>query len=418
MVEFTGERLVPGQVDQDLLNEHMSRYAFAARLARNKRVLDIACGMGYGSFELSKHAARVVGLDVSEEAVNSARERYQSANLQFLTAPAQQIPLDDHSFDLIVAFEVIEHLSDWEELLGQAKRLLAPGGQFIVSTPNKAYYAETRRLAGPNPFHVHEFEFSEFQSELGRFFPSVTMFLQNHVQAISFHPTPGGSGLVAELEAGSAPAQPETSHFFLAVCALAPQTGSPVYLYLPTSSNVLREREQHIALLESELAKKDSWLEDLKQDHARLNTLHEELRAETDKTASWALGLEQELTAAQARVAQVQDELAAEQSSAREVVAAYEAKIDELHMELRTNAAAAEEALRHVEEHLQKKVADLAKCVELLDAAEETVKERTLWAQSLQARVEQLEQMLAAAQSSRWVRLGRRIGVGPDLHNS
>ncbi|MGJ5814186.1 methyltransferase domain-containing protein [Paludibaculum fermentans] len=418
MVEFTGERLVPGQVDQDLLNEHMSRYAFAARLARNKRVLDIACGMGYGSFELSKHAARVVGLDVSDEAVNAARDRYQAPNLQFLTAPAQQIPLDDHSFDLIVAFEVIEHLADWEALLGQAKRLLAPGGQFIVSTPNKLFYAETRRLAGPNPFHVHEFEFAEFHSELSRFFPSVTMFLQNHVQAISFHPTPGGSGLVAELEAGSAPAQPETSHFFLAVCALAPQTGSPVYLYLPTSSNLLREREQHIALLESELAKKDVWLEELKQDHARLNALHEELRAESDKTAGWALSLEKELAASQQRIVQVQDELAAEQSAAREVVAAYEAKIDELHTELRTKAEEAQQALKHVEEHLQKKVADLAKCVELLDAAEETVKERTLWAQSLQARVEQLEQMLAAAQSSRWVRLGRRMGVGPDLHNS
>lgn len=418
MVEFTGERLVPGQVDQDLLNEHMSRYAFAARLARNKRVLDIACGMGYGSFELSKHAARVVGLDVSDEAVHSARERYQAANLEFLTAPAQQIPFDDHSFDLIVAFEVIEHLSDWEALLGQAKRLLAPGGQFIVSTPNKIFYAETRRLAGPNPFHVHEFEFSEFHAELSRFFPSVTMFLQNHVQAISFHPTPGGSGLVAELEAGSTPAQPETSHFFLAVCALAPQTGSPVYLYLPTSSNLLREREKHIALLESELASKNAWLEELQDDHARLNTLHAELRADSDQKAKWALNLEQELAAAQQRIVQVQEELASEQDAAVKVVAAYEAKIGELHAEMQANAEETQKVLDHAEAAMQEKGADLARCIELLDVAEETVKERTLWAQGLQARVEQLEQMLALAQSSRWVRLGRRIGIGPDLHNS
>ncbi|WP_321474015.1 methyltransferase domain-containing protein [uncultured Paludibaculum sp.] len=414
MVEFTGERLVPGQVDQDLLNEHLSRYAFAARLARHKRVLDIACGMGYGSFELSKHAAKVVGLDVSDEAVVAASERYQASNLQFLTAPAQHIPLDDQSFDLIVAFEVIEHLSDWDALLAEARRLLAPGGQFIVSTPNKEYYAETRREVGPNPFHVHEFEYGEFHAELSRFFPSVTMFLQNHVQAIAFHPTPGGAGLVAEVESGSIPAEPQTSHFFLAVCALAPQTGSPVYLYLPSSSNVLREREQHIAKLEAELAQKDSWMAELQQDHSRLHAAHEEQRAESLKTTNWALDLEKDLNEARQRVVQLQDEMETEQRAAREVVAAYEAKITELHDEFKAHI----EARRDLDEQIEAKAAELAKCVELLDAAEASVTERTLWAQGLQQRVELLEKLVAAAQSSRWVRLGRRIGIGPDLQNS
>jgi len=141
LVEFTGERLVPGQVDQDLFNEHISRYAFASRLARNKRVLDIACGMGYGSAALAKVAASVVGLDLSQEAVTAARESYRESNLHFLAAPAQQIPFADHTFDLIVAFEVIEHLNDWSVLLLEARRLLSPGGQFIVSTPNINYYA-------------------------------------------------------------------------------------------------------------------------------------------------------------------------------------------------------------------------------------------------------------------------------------
>ena len=64
-LEFTGERLVPGQVDQDLFNEHLARYAFAARLARGKRVLDIACGAGYGSAELARSAASVTGCPAS-----------------------------------------------------------------------------------------------------------------------------------------------------------------------------------------------------------------------------------------------------------------------------------------------------------------------------------------------------------------
>ena len=65
MAEFTGERLIPGQVDVDLLNEHMARYAFAARLARGKRVLDAGCGAGYGSAELAQAADSVVGADVA-----------------------------------------------------------------------------------------------------------------------------------------------------------------------------------------------------------------------------------------------------------------------------------------------------------------------------------------------------------------
>ena len=65
MSEFTGERVIPGQVDVDLLNEHLARYSFAARLARGKRVLDAGCGAGYGSAELARSAESVVGVDVA-----------------------------------------------------------------------------------------------------------------------------------------------------------------------------------------------------------------------------------------------------------------------------------------------------------------------------------------------------------------
>mgnify|MGYP003623051184 CR=1 FL=1 len=68
MPEFTGERLIPGEVDIDLLNEHMARYNFAARLTRGKRVLDAGCGTGYGSLELARMAARVTGIDIAPEA--------------------------------------------------------------------------------------------------------------------------------------------------------------------------------------------------------------------------------------------------------------------------------------------------------------------------------------------------------------
>src|SRR6516165_12777051 len=81
LFEFTGERLIPGEVDIDLFNEHMARYTFAARLARGKRVLDAGCGAGYGSAALAEIAESVTGVDVAAEAVGYARAHYQALNL-------------------------------------------------------------------------------------------------------------------------------------------------------------------------------------------------------------------------------------------------------------------------------------------------------------------------------------------------
>src|SRR5436305_9149732 len=86
LAEFTGGRVIPGQVDPDLMNEHLARYAFAARLARGKHVLDAGCGAGYGSAELAKTAAWVLGTDQSADAVSFARENYRSPNLHFAQA--------------------------------------------------------------------------------------------------------------------------------------------------------------------------------------------------------------------------------------------------------------------------------------------------------------------------------------------
>src|ERR1700722_18623468 len=106
-MEFTGERVIPGLVDADLLNEHMARYAFAARLARGKSVLDAGCGAGYGSAELAHSAFSVTGVDSAAEAVEFARANYRAPNLTFEQGSCEELPHTDGSFDLIVAFEVI-----------------------------------------------------------------------------------------------------------------------------------------------------------------------------------------------------------------------------------------------------------------------------------------------------------------------
>jgi SAM-dependent methyltransferase len=413
LLEFTGERLVPGQVERDLWNEHIARYAFAARLARRKRVLDIACGVGYGSAELARVAASVHGIDISDDAVAEALRRYAASNLHFLAAPAQQLPFPDSSFDLIVAFEVIEHLEDWPRLLTEARRLLAPGGQLIVSTPNKSFYAETRRLAGPNPYHAHEFEFAEFRDALAGHFSSVTLYLQNHVAAVAIQPDHPHHGTEITVETSSI--QPETSHFFLAVCALAPQTGAPLYVYLPAASNVLREREMHIAKLEAELSQKDAWLTKLKTDHAALLEAHHALEKSQAETVAWATSLDHQIITERIHSQELENEILEMRAAAEQTVAGYEAKIVELEADLAARSAAAEANESRLESELTSKAGELAGCLRLLHESEELVEQRTLWAHSLSARIEELETMLAAAGNSRWLRLGRKLGVGPHL---
>ena len=415
--EFTGERVIPGQVEPDLWNEHYSRYLFASRLARFRQVLDIGCGTGYGSALLAQFATRVVALDNSREALTRCPELL---NLTPMQASATAIPLRDASMDLIVAFEVIEHLADWRTLLMEAQRLLAPRGQFIVSTPNVKYYAEARAQSGPNPFHAHEFTFGEFKAALEEHFDSVSLFTQNHAAGVVFRPLEGVTFADTKLENGLV--DPETANFFLAVCAASPQTGSPTFVYMPSTANVLRERERHIERLEGELRQKDAWLAQSQDEHQALVAQHRQQKAELEKSNEWAAEASTKWKSAQERIAQIQDELKSEQQRGREVAAEYEAKIDALEKELASHVLRLETELnevRHAFEErsaeLRSKGEELSAAVKLLDAAERTVVERTGWAKQLQGQLAASEAELSRVRASRWIRLGRTFGLGPDL---
>ena len=185
-IEFTGERVVPGLVDPDLFNEHLSRYRFAARFAaEGAKVLDAGCGTGYGTAEFAA-AVQITAMDISPEAVAHATHAFGRPGVHFLQGACEVLPFADESFDLVVAFEVIEHLERWPDLLSEARRVLRSQGVLLVSTPNKAYYAEARAAAGPNPYHVREFEYGEFESALKEVFPHVQLWNQNHSELIAF----------------------------------------------------------------------------------------------------------------------------------------------------------------------------------------------------------------------------------------
>lgn len=250
MIEFSGERVIPGHVEDDLWAEHIARYAFAARFAAGRRVLDLGCGTGYGTAELARHATEAVGVDISPEAIDYASAHYRSAH--FVLASAEDVPLHDTSFDVVVAFELIEHLSDWRMLLEQTRRVLHPGGVFIVSTPNILYDAEVRGV----------FDYAGFRSALEEFFPHVKILMQDCLKSLAFYePDKPGRAQAQLLNVSNNPA---ASNVFVAICSLESLPPIQPFVFVPSTASLLREREDRIRKLMLERSETTETIEKLK----------------------------------------------------------------------------------------------------------------------------------------------------------
>ena len=172
---FTGERFTP-EVRGAIWYEHWHRYAVAVPAAAGLRVLDAACGEGYGSALLARAAAHVTGLDIDADAIAHARDRYARPNLQFACGSVTGIPLTDASVDLVVSFETIEHLVEQREMLAEFRRVLAPAGALLLSSPNRPVYNEAG--GEPNHFHVRELDRAELRALLDAVFPRQAWYAQ------------------------------------------------------------------------------------------------------------------------------------------------------------------------------------------------------------------------------------------------
>jgi ubiquinone biosynthesis O-methyltransferase len=154
-LSVTWERLIPKQIADDPASQkvfelHLRRYETAARYVTGKRVLDIACGAGYGSQMLGlAGASAVVGVDVSAQTVQYAKKHYQTPTVEFICADAEQFESSEQ-FDVIVSFETIEHLQYPDKFLDRLHSLLVPNGELLLSVP----LGETRHV---DRYHLHAF---------------------------------------------------------------------------------------------------------------------------------------------------------------------------------------------------------------------------------------------------------------------
>ena len=173
---FTGERFTP-EIKGAIWYEHWHRYSVMLPAARGRRVLDAACGEGYGSWLLASCAAEVIGIDVDAAAIGHAVARYAARpNLRYLQGSCAALPLATGSVDLIVSFETIEHLDAQEATLAEFRRVLTPSGALVISSPNKAIYSAETGYA--NEFHVRELQRDELASMLDAHFPQKTWYGQ------------------------------------------------------------------------------------------------------------------------------------------------------------------------------------------------------------------------------------------------
>lgn len=176
----TGERLIPNESSsrEEYLAfvRHLTAYEFALQqISHEHVVLDLGCRVGYGTHFLSHRVKRIMGIDVEPEAILHASRTYDSPNCTFMVYDGHTIPFDDTTLDMVVSFQVIEHIENDAHYVSEVYRVLKPGGTFIATTPDRSY----RLNPGQKPwnrYHVREYASEDLHQVVSSVFPHVQMF--------------------------------------------------------------------------------------------------------------------------------------------------------------------------------------------------------------------------------------------------
>jgi 2-polyprenyl-3-methyl-5-hydroxy-6-metoxy-1,4-benzoquinol methylase len=180
-----GERTLPDIPEENYwFRRHLAVYAWIAARVGGRRVVDLACGEGYGSALLARSAASVVGVDANPDAHEHARLRYRAPNLRYVRDMVERFA---QPCDAVVFLQTIEHVHDPGGVLANVRGMLAPGGVAYVSTPNVLTLAPKGAPRSGNPWHLREYRAHEFRALCAAQFGSVALLGLFHARKLRAH---------------------------------------------------------------------------------------------------------------------------------------------------------------------------------------------------------------------------------------
>jgi 2-polyprenyl-3-methyl-5-hydroxy-6-metoxy-1,4-benzoquinol methylase len=184
---LTGERTLPDVPAENYwFRRHLAVYEWIGTRITGDRVLDMACGEGYGSEVLARSASSVTGVDANPEAHEHARLRYRAPNLRFERGLVETYG-EPESFDTVIFLQTIEHVQEPAEVLERFRSILGPGGVAYVSTPNVLTLAPGGAAKSDNPWHLKEYRAEEFRTLCGSVFARVELLGVFHAGKLRAH---------------------------------------------------------------------------------------------------------------------------------------------------------------------------------------------------------------------------------------
>ena len=253
--------------------ENLHRYRFTREFVKGKKVLDLACGEGYGSFILSEDANSVTGIDTDAEDIRYASSTYIKENLKFIKGSINDIPIEEEkTFDVIVCFNVLEHADDHDKLMNKIKRLVKDDGIFIVSTANKSICVDMPDYK--NPLYSKELYFDEFKALLEKNFKNTHIYGQRVYPSSNIFPLFDGSGSAKDfvIERGDknflfVPPSKKEARFLVAISSDSPIKDLTGNSYLVDISETFFKYKDNLETaigdLQTAMKNKDTYIGDL-----------------------------------------------------------------------------------------------------------------------------------------------------------